>query len=285
MNTSPLADCRILITRPAGRQQTLRDEIEAGGGEAVSLPLLAIEPASDTAANAQLKEKLARLHQYDTLIFVSVNAVRFGAQRIVDCDAAISREAEILAVGTATAQNAALQFERPVNSPAAGSGSEQLLEVSQLEDVKGRKIAIFRGEGGRELLATELGKRGAQVDYFEVYRRMPAPGAAEQLAEILANGPPHYVILTSAEALMRWGELLEEIAGRAKRILFALPLMANEGAEHDRYGLFRTPVVVPSRRVADLAAQHGFTEVIDAGDAGAKVMVEALAADLRQRET
>lgn len=267
MNQLPLAGCRILVTRPAGRQQTLRNEIEAAGGETISLPLLAVEPINEAAATAQLKEKLARLHEYDLLIFVSVNAVQFGSQRIADCAAVISREAGILAVGAATAQEATLLLERPVHSPAEGSGSEQLLEISQLGDVKGRKIAVFRGEGGRELLATELRERGAGVDYFEVYRRMPAPGGAEQLAEILANGPPHYVVLTSAEALMRWGELLEEVSKRANRILFELPL------------------IVPSRRVADLAAQHGFTEVIDAGDAGAKAMVMALAADLRQRET
>ena len=285
MNKPALAGCRIIVTRPAGQQQALLDAIEDAGGEALGLPLLAIEPVSETEAKDQLRENLARLHEYDIVVFISANAASFGVPQIAQSDANISPGAKILAVGAATAREAAILLDRPVHSPAPGSGSEQLLKMSQLGDVKGRKIAIFRGEGGRELLAAELRKKGAQVDYFEVYRRAPAPGAADKLEVLLRNGLPDFVILTSAEALLRWRELLDEIAGHNKDQLTLLPSQQAETARSIKEILFEIPLTVPSRRVANQAAQLEFAVVINAGDAGAKAIVGALATHLRQRET
>ncbi|MYC59993.1 MAG: uroporphyrinogen-III synthase [Gammaproteobacteria bacterium] len=282
MNEFPLEACRVLVTRPAGQQQELIAAIEALGGKAISLPLLAVEPIRDAGAEARLREDISRLQDYDLLIFVSVNAVRFGVRRIAECGVAISPNASILAVGAATAREAASLLDRPVHGPVTGGGSEILLELPQLEDVKDRRVAIFRGQGGRELLAAELRRRGAIVDYFEVYRRTPAAGAAGQLKEILSESSPDAAVITSAESLARWRELLGEIAGPAKNRAIALPLKATEDAARYADRLLAKPVVVPSRRVAELAAQHGFTVVIDAGDAAAKAMVEALAAHWRR---
>jgi len=283
LNELPLESCRILVTRPAGQQQELIAAIEALGGEAISLPLLAIESIRHAGAEARLRENLSRLQDYELLIFVSVNAVRFGVRQIVECGAAISPNASILAVGAATARETASLLDRPVHGPVTGGGSESLLELPQLDDVKDRRVAIFRGQGGRELLAAELRRRGAIVDYLEVYRRAPVAGAAGQLREILSESPPDAAVITSAESLGRWRELLDEIAGPAKSRAIALPLKATEGADHNADHLLAKPVVVPSRRVAELAAQHGFTVVIDAGDAAAKAMVEALAAHWRRK--
>ena len=298
MNEHPLAGCRVLVTRPAGRQEELVEAIESRGGEAICLPLLAIGPIKGAEAGTRLRENLSRLQDYDLLILVSVNAVRFGARQISENSAVISPQATVLAVGAATAREAASILDRPVHGPAVGSGSEALLDLPQLEDVKDLRIAIFRGKGGRELLAAELRRRGATVEYLEVYRRAPVAGAAERLQIILAQSPPDAVVITSAEALARWRELLSEVAlahngrllraaepaTRAKNGPIALPLKADEGAGHKADHLLETPVVVPSRRVAELAAQHGFTVVIDADDAGVKAIVEALAAHLRRRE-
>ena len=287
MSNLPLAGCRVLVTRPAGQQKELIEAIEAHGGEAISLPLLSIEPIEpieNAGAKARLRRSLARLPDCDLLIFVSVNAARFGAQLIVDRGAALSPAAKLLAVGAATAREAAALLGRPVHGPATGSGSERLLELPQLEDVQGRRIAIFRAAGGRELLAQELRRRGAIVDYIEVYRRAPATAAAGRLQEILDHGPPDIAVMTSAGALARWRKLLGEIAPpSAKSPSFALPLAVNKGAGRNADRLLKMPVAAPSRRVAELAAQYGFTAVIDAGGAGAKAVVEALAAYLRRQ--
>ena len=294
----PLAGRRILITRPQGQQRELRDAVEAAGGEALSLPLLAIEPVAGKSADSSLRGKLDRLQSFDTLIFVSANAARFGAKSIEDTGAAPAPAARVFAVGSATAREVSLRLACPVQSPATGSGSEALLEMPQLENVAGSQIAIFRGEGGRELLAAELRRRGAQVTYLEVYRRVPAPGVAERLARTLAAGPIDGVIVTSAEALQHWRELTasdgqnvgtliaesaKETMGQPSQETTLMAASERRGCPND--ALIALTLIVPSRRVAEFAAQYGFPTVVNAGDAGAKAMVETLTANLPQRRT
>lgn len=277
---STVKNRRILITRPADRQQELREAITALGGEALSLPLLAIKPMEQSV---RLRQGLAQLADYDLLIFVSANAARFGVAGIQAAGASLSPAVTILAVGAATAREVSLLLDRPVYSPAGGSGSEALLELPELAAVEGRKVAIFRGEGGRELLAAELRHRGAVVTYLEVYRRVPAPDAGTGLRQILAGGALDGVILTSAEALRHWHVLI--FAAKPD----GCPMAASEltivaGSDGCPIAApFALPLIVPSRRVAELAAQLGFRVVINAGDAGATAMVEVLAAHFRRQ--
>jgi len=70
-----------------------------------------------------------------------------------------------------------------VISPAAQSDSEALLDLPELAKVRGRRIVIFRGDGGRQLLGETLAQRGASVEYAACYRRvLPAVSDALRAA-------------------------------------------------------------------------------------------------------
>ncbi len=289
MNTLPLESRRILVTRPAGQQGELIEAIEALGGEALSLPLFAIKPIRNAhGAELRLGRSLLRLHDRDIVIFVSTNAARFGAQQLRERCAAIPPQALLLAVGAATAREAERLFGRRVDAPVAGSGSEALLEslqqTGQLAHMRDRKVTIFRGAGGRELLAEELQRRGAEVDYCEVYCRMAVPGTAGRLRAIWDSERPDAAVITSAGALWRWRQLLDELAGDAEASLASGSTTAPDQAGRVKNEQIALPLVVPSRRVAEFAAQQcGLTEVVNAGDAGARALAEALAALMDQR--
>jgi hypothetical protein len=57
-----------------------------------------------------------------------------------------------------------------------------------MQRMEGRRVVLFRGNGGRELLAETLAARGAKVDIVEAYRRLPPTMAREELATLLAGG-------------------------------------------------------------------------------------------------
>ena len=68
--------------------------------------------------------------------------------------------------------------------PSERFDSEALLALPELETVAGKRIAIFRGEEGRELLGDTLRARGASVEYVACYRRVQPPADIRPLLDL-----------------------------------------------------------------------------------------------------
>jgi uroporphyrinogen-III synthase len=250
-----LAGVQVLVTRPAHQAERLCALIRDAGGEPILFPVIGIEPAS---LSGEAASRITRLDTYDIALFVSTNAVEHGLALLQAAWPARPPGLRIGAVGKATAE--ALQGHGLLIDllPADGFNSEALLALDALQRVAGQRVLIFRGEGGRELLAEALRARGAHVDYAEVYRRArPDTDPAPLLTRWRAGGVD-VVTVTSAETL----ENLHNLMGEAGRPL-----------------LLATPLIVISARVAERAVALGFRRkprvAAEASDAG---MVAALLA-------
>ena len=84
----------VLVTRPEHQADHLCQLIEAEGGAAVRYPALAIKPRPDRAA---VRAAIGPTDRYDLVIFMSANAVRFGADMLDQ-----HRDLKVAAVGQAT---------------------------------------------------------------------------------------------------------------------------------------------------------------------------------------
>ncbi len=159
----PLNGLRVLVTRPEPQAEHLAAMIKAAGGHPVIIPTIAIVPvARDLWA-------LDNLVDADMLIFVSRNAV---THFIAAQPEGVMESVLLGSVGRGTTETLQ-QYGLPVHyQPREGSGSEALLALPELAEMKGKKIVIVRGKGGREYLADTLRQRGAQVHYLEVYERI-----------------------------------------------------------------------------------------------------------------
>jgi uncharacterized protein HemX/uroporphyrinogen-III synthase len=253
MPIQPLSDFTVLVTRPEGQSQALCRLIEEDGGRALALPLLDIQPVSDAGLAADL---LNRPEGWHWLIFVSANAVRYALQ--IPGWVASLGSTRIAAAGEATAAELSAAGLRVDLVPASPFNSEALLDDARMAEVRGQRILIVRGSGGREHLAEVLGARGAEVAYAELYRRVPV--LADQAGPMLTMWREtgfDAVVITSGEALARLDELVRD-AG----------LEAAVG----------TPLVVISARLAERAGQLGWRCALVAEQASD----EALAQSLRQ---
>jgi uroporphyrinogen-III synthase len=206
MADAPLAGIGVLVTRPAGQAGELVAAIEAAGGHAIVFPVIEIAPRSPQAIEADR----AGLADPDIIIFISRNAVEHGL--------AWSGDGALAAVGPATA--AAIEASARVVDirPASGFDSESLLQEPALRDVGGKTVRIIRGNGGRELLATTLRERGANVDYLEVYRRCTPDYTEQEIANIerqIECGEIGAVVVMSVESLGNLLSLLPESGHRA----------------------------------------------------------------------
>jgi uroporphyrinogen-III synthase len=199
-----LSGLRVLNTRPAHQAAGLTALLSAAGASVRELPLLAIVPTP----RPQLAQQ-ALAQEIDAAIVTSANAARAAAQF------GLRWPRWVFALGPGTA--AALSVSGVVATALAGSDSEALLGLPELQAVAGQRLLLVTGEGGREVLASRLRKQATALHIARVYARAPVPHAPEQLAAALAWA--NLIVLTSAEAMhclhgqcdaanaKRWAEL------------------------------------------------------------------------------
>lgn len=243
----PLAGRHVVVTRPPGQARPLAEAIERNGGKAVLFPVLEI---SDTEHPAALLAAVERLEEFDLAVFVSPNAAD-RALRAITARRPWPPRLRALAMGETSARELERFGVTDVIVPANHSDSEALLERPELqaERIEGKRVAIFRGDGGRGLLGEALAARGARVVFVECYRRRrPAADPAPLLA-LWAKGELDAVTVTSSEGLRN--------------------LLAMAGSAGEKQ-LKATPLFVAHRRIADEARRLDFSkvEVTGAGDEG-----------------
>lgn len=250
----PLAGRCVVVTRPRHQAAELVERLTAAGAEPLVHPLLEIEAAADAAP---LDAAIARLADYRFAAFVSPNAVAFALPAIA-ASGGWPADLQALAVGPGTVRALADHGVRNTIAPTERFDSEALLALPQLApgQVAGRRVAIFRGDGGRDLLADTLRVRGATVDCVTCYRRRGPANGCEPLFARWRQGRLDAVTVTSSEGL--------------RHLIDAL------GATGMAY-LRATPLFVPHARIAETAKSYGLLRVVTtpAGDDGVLVGLSA----------
>lgn len=253
MQKRPLTGLNIVVTRPRGQAEKLAQCIEMAGGHATLFPLLEISPVLDLAPLYSLAK---RLHEFNLAIFISPNAVLYGMQAILNTDEKkeeidIRRQVKfpaslkIATVGQGSVRALRGYGLENILAPHNRFDSEALLALPELQHVAGQNVVIFRGNGGRELLGDTLKSRGARVEYVTCYQRnKPTQNATQLIAT-----HPDAITITSSEAMGYLNDMVNNI---------------------EKQELTMVPIFVPHIRIAEVANQLGWCNVIltGAGDDG-----------------
>ncbi|MEZ5573457.1 MAG: uroporphyrinogen-III synthase [Halioglobus sp.] len=248
-----VAPIRVLVTRPAGEAaDTLCAAVNAAGYDAFSQPLLELQGLSQLSA--QCRQMLLDLDRYEHVIFISSNAVRFGMALVNDFWPQLPVGLHWYAVGGATAEELQ-RFGITAITPGSIMTSEGLLAVPALQQVQGQRVLIVKGEGGRDALRQELIRRGAAVDELACYRRCIPTLPAGELAAMISRWQIDVILVSSGEGLAN----------------FQLLLSPSETSKFKGIGM-----VVPSKRVAEMARYAGFDHVVTAENASDAAMLHAL---------
>lgn len=239
----PLAGRGVVVTRPREQAAGLARRIEQAGGVAFVFPAIEIESLPELEPVLRL---IDRLEEFDLAIFISPNAVHKAMSLVARRRGSWPGGLRAAAVGKASRQALLGHGVGEVIAPTAGADSEALLALPELQRMEGRRVVIFRGEGGRELLADTLAQRGATVMYAECYRRVRPQQDVAPLLAAWARGAVHAVTVSSADGLANLFDMVGKLGQQWLRA---------------------TPVFVPHARVAQEAARLGIREALVAGPA------------------
>ena len=249
--SATLAGRRIVITRPAGQGETLAALVRERGGTPLMFPVIEIQDVGDVKP---LLAIIDRLDAFDIAVFISPNAVN-KAMNLITVRRAWPPHLVAATVGRESEKHLRRHGVSNVVAPTGRFDSEALLALAPMQDVAGKRIVIFRGDGGRELLGDTLVARGAQIEYAECYRRRRPDIDVSPLLTAWARAEIDAIVVTSSEGLANLYDMTGKLAQQWLR---------------------RTPVFVPHERIADNARGLGLDRVVvtGAGDAGVVASLE-----------
>ena len=186
----------ILITRPLAQTENLKILLEASNVEYAFFPTFKVRKI-----NTEVLSK-----NYDVIIFISVNAVNYAEDYFKKL---FDSSFKVFAVGPVTAKRLIDKDIKVDCFPKVNASSKELLAMQECSELIDKKILIVRGKGGSETLKNNL-KKLNQVDYLEVYERLPCELTKlhTESIEVFLNSPKGVLMASSNESLSNIVRLL-----------------------------------------------------------------------------
>jgi uroporphyrinogen-III synthase len=241
-----------LITRPKPQALNLATALHKIDFKTIIFPTLALIPPPNPE---QVQQLISNIHDFDWLIFVSPNAVQFfltalGHTSITLADLITFK---IAAIGRGTTQELEKIGFQAILFPETAN-SQHLLELAALQQVENRKILIFAGINGNDLLAKTLSERGAQVTMAYTHQNLTPNYIKNDL-----NWQPHDIDITLSTSLASLRNL--------RTILQDCGYLA----------LLKKPLLVISPSMVVTARELGFTgKIIETAGAANDTILNAL---------
>jgi uroporphyrinogen III methyltransferase/synthase len=163
-----LQDKQIVLTRPRHQSAELEEELQRHGARVHLAPLIRTEPIHPES----LAAAVARLVEFDWLVFTSANGVAYFHEQFAAVSAQMPAGIRIAAIGPATA-GAVERYGWSVSLRPRSSNSEGLVEAFRRFPVKGKHFGLFIAEKTRDILPAALSQMEARVTVTAVYRTVP----------------------------------------------------------------------------------------------------------------
>ncbi len=182
----------ILTTRAASQSGELRSRLESLGARVIECPTIEIVPVDDWSL---VDASIRRLSEYQWLLFTSANAVDLFMKRVQLLGAVCKLPLGV--VGKATAQRLREWNLEPAVIPGEFR-AEGLLDAMP-QELSGISILLPRAENAREILPSELRRRGARVDVVTIYRTIK--GQSMSIADLIAAERVDCIVFTSPSTI------------------------------------------------------------------------------------
>jgi uroporphyrinogen III methyltransferase/synthase len=168
------------VTRPRHQAATFVDLLADAGADVLCCPSIALTAPTSWAP---VDAAIARLAEFDWIVFTSVNGVDRFFERLRDGRVDVRRmhRARIAAVGSETAR-ALERFGLLVDVVPDEYRAEAVAEAMIDLGVDGARVLLPRAAAAREVLPERLSAAGATVDEVAVYQT--APSQAPTIEEV-----------------------------------------------------------------------------------------------------
>lgn len=208
MSAGPLAGRRLVVTRAATQNKSLKQKLEQQGAEVLLLPTIEmVAPDSYLPLDTAIRDAAG----YDWLVLTSANAVAVLAERLRHLALSVEalRGMKLAVVGPSTAAAAQQLGLRVDLMPEQYVG--EALAARLAPHVQGKRVLLVRAAAARDVVPAMLTAAGAAVTIVDAYRTMVPPDAAERARSIFSATPlPDAVVFTSGSTVYHLLQVLHE---------------------------------------------------------------------------
>lgn len=198
-DNQPLFGKRVLVTRSRHQASKLSRLLTECGAMPVELPAIDIQPLADYK---ELDESIAKLADYQWIIFTSTNGVEAFWQRITNLkkDSRSLSNIAIGAIGPATAQALAERGITADYMPQVYTG-EGIIKGLKNRNINGKRILLPRADIADNELVDGLRGIGAEVDEVAAYRTVTATEEAGKAVKMVTSGEIDVITFASSSTV------------------------------------------------------------------------------------
>ncbi|PKG21672.1 uroporphyrinogen-III synthase [Niallia nealsonii] len=190
----PLKGKRILIPRSKKQAASLVKKVEAYGGIAIEIPLLAFK---DVAIPLDVQRKCTEASYYEWFVFTSSNGVRAFFQQLPNFQQKTIKIAAIGEKTTKALREYGISVHFIPSEYVAETFVEEFLPVLKSND----KVLIVKGNLARDYLYTTLKTTQSQIEEIIVYKTYFPQESEELLSKKLVAHKLDVLIFTSASTV------------------------------------------------------------------------------------
>ena len=232
MESGPLADRTVVVTRPRAQAPSLSRPLERHGARVVEFPTITIDPPEDPTA---LHEAVASLATFDWLVCTSVNGVEATVRALEalgrDPAAALS-QVSIAAIGPATARAIRDAGGEVTVVPEEEYRAEALVAalLDEAGDLSGVRVLLARAAEARPVLPERLREAGGVVREVPAYRTTVANPDADRMRRLLEEGRIDWLTFTASSTVRNFVRLVDAAPDSA-RVACIGPITAETARE------------------------------------------------------
>ena len=191
----PLFGTTVMVTRPHDLASTLKEPLAELGANVLLQPAIDISGPVD---KQHVDDVLARLDEFDWLVFSSVNGVKQLLSHLIrnGRDLRALGHLRLAAIGPGTAAELGNFYLSPDVQPEKYQA--EYLAETLINEARGKRFLLARADRGREVLAEQLTQSGAVVEQVVVYTSSDVTAVNPEVARRLADGQIDWTTITSS---------------------------------------------------------------------------------------
>lgn len=204
----PLFGKNIVVTRDADGNADFASRIISKAGIPIDFPTIKIKPLTETS---QFLHALAKITEFDWIIFTSVNAVTifFDVLQRLDKDARVFASAKIATIGGETAAKLGRFGIKADFVPTVYTSKELGRQLIGFANLQNKRVLLLRSQLASNELVELLEQAGAKVDSVAVYTAVTKMNECTWLAERISNDQINWLTFASPSSVKGFFEQID----------------------------------------------------------------------------